>query len=138
MSACSHDTGAGQKWLHRLKSRTAASRHAQPAAAPFPGKVLPIAKAAPIDEAQQLHDLRVARFVELGVDATEASQLANSLADRDASGDYSDMVLCLECANCQRGKFCSRPAAAQIGRELGQIARMLQRCPAFRSQPIQP
>lgn len=124
----------GAHWLQRLKQRVAPppGQEMQPAAkAPAP---TPAATATPviaITEAQQLHAGRTARFTERGLNPDEACRLADTLAKRDDS-EYADMVVCLECRYCQRGKYCTMWQAAGIGRELGGIATMLQRCPAYR------
>lgn len=120
----------GAHWLQRLKQRVSLSegQETQPAAnAPALAPVIEPDTAA---EAEHLHAARTARFTERGLNPEQAGRLADALAQRDGS-DYADMVTCLECRYCQRGRYCTRWQAAEIGRELGPIATMLQRCPAY-------
>ncbi len=75
---------------------------------------------------------RVGRFLRLGIDATDADDLAERLALRDQDAD--DRRLCIECRNCRPGLRCSASQRSGFGPDLGRdLATRLHRCPAFAS-----
>lgn len=76
---------------------------------------------------------RLGRFLRLGIDATDADDLAERLVLRDRTGD--DRTMCCECSHYRPGRCGNhRHAGLQasgVGRDL---AVMLQRCPGFKTQ----
>ena len=75
---------------------------------------------------------RVSRFLRLGIDATDADDLADRLHLRDVQHD--DRSTCVECTHYRPGRCGNHHAAqlstADVGRE---FATLLQRCPGFDS-----
>ena len=140
MSASSqHQQAAarGPQWLQRLKQRVALPEGQETQQAANAPTLAPAIEHEAAEQAQHLHAARAARFTERGLNPEQAGRLADTLAQRDGS-DYADMVTCPECRYCQRGRYCTRWQAAGIGRDLGVIATMLQRCPAYAPDGGQP
>ena len=77
---------------------------------------------------------RVQRFTNRGLDMIRAESLADKLATRDRDDD--DRRLCIECRSCDVARRCSSARVAGLGgapaAPLGDLAFMLQRCPAFK------
>lgn len=77
---------------------------------------------------------RVQRFTSRGLDMIRAESLADKLATRDRDDD--DRRLCIECRSCDVARRCSSTRMAGLGSAptapLGDLAFMLQRCPAFK------
>lgn len=71
---------------------------------------------------------RHARLLRWGWAEPEAEKLAERLTLRDREGD--DRRLCVECAHYRFGR-CRQPERAGVAPDLGVLATMLQRCPAF-------
>jgi hypothetical protein len=69
------------------------------------------------------------RLLRWGWREGDAEAMAERLTLRDRDGD--DRRLCIECANFRGGR-CRQPERAGVAPELGTLATMLQRCPAFR------
>lgn len=74
--------------------------------------------------------VRHARLRAAGLSDDQADQLAERLVYRDRSGD--DLRVCAaECGRFHRGR-CRDADLASVGAELGALAFLFQRCPAFR------
>lgn len=94
------------------------------------------AHAEPWDEAAIARFVaRVSRFLRLGIDATDADDLAERMHLRDVQG--GDHRLCLECAHlgghASAGWLCRDHRAAGVSRDLRlDLVTTLQRCSAFK------
>ena len=75
---------------------------------------------------------RVGRFEMLGIDTTDAEDLAERLHLRDLEGD--DRRLCLECLHMRRDRRCGARTVADVpgGRLIDAMPAILQRCDQFR------
>ena len=73
---------------------------------------------------------RVGRFLRLGIDATDADDLAERLVLRDRDGDAR--VSCIECRHYRLGRCGNHGRAGLLAPDVGRdLATLLQRCPAF-------
>lgn len=89
--------------------------------------------ATPWDEATcQLFTVRLSRFIQLGMDACDADDLAERLVLRDVEQD--DRRVCVECAELTDSSRCraaGRGHLPGVGRHYEPVPAILHRCPAF-------
>ena len=78
------------------------------------------------------HQFRVGLFQRRGLDEQYATQLADRLWERDASGD--DRTFCLECTGLQRSGHCfpaSQGRIKGVSKEWRPVRDLLMRCEGF-------
>ena len=117
-------------------------------AAPVPDPAAPVSRDRPYllsrADADHCHDhpwddaacarfvARVSRFLRLGIDATDADDLAERLHLRDVQHD--DRSMCVECTHYRPGRCGNhRRAGLSVGDVGRDLAAMLQRCLGFDS-----